>query len=270
MVRQLERGTFFGNNKRQLALDQVLITETSCGQEPVDWHWHENPHLSYSLYGHCLEKGKKYEHIIQPGSLVFHNNQDAHCNIRHAPVSRNFYIEFGPGWLKKYGLEGDMPGSIRCIKDPFIKAMVNRLYFETARQDQFSEMASESLLLEILGKISGKQATPQTRVPGWVAKVESIIHDEPPQKMTLSYLAEEAGIHPVHLSRNFRNYFHTNLGRYIRTIKVQQATLLLFKDISLTEIAYQSGFFDQSHFIRCFKERYKITPKAFRKIIRRS
>lgn len=270
MARQLEQGTFFGNNKRQLALDQVLITETACGQEPVDWHWHENPHLSYSLYGYCLEKGKNYEHHIHPGSLVFHNSQDAHRNERHAPVSKNFYIEFGPGWFKKYGMEDEIPESIRYIKDPFIKALVNRLYFETALQDQYSEMASESLLLEILGKISGKQATLQSCVPGWVAKVESIVHEESPQKLTLSYLAEAAGIHQVHLSRNFRNYFHTNLGRYIRTIKVQQASLLLFGPTPLTEIAYQSGFFDQSHFIRCFKECYKITPMAFRKIIRRS
>ena len=81
--------------------------------------------------------------------------------------------------------------------------------------------------------------------------------------------ANEANIHPVHLSREFSRHFHTHLGDYLRLVKVQRAmTLLGEPERLLTEIAFECGFADQSHFIRSFRAYYGMTPLEYRRLMR--
>ena len=73
-------------------------------------------------------------------------------------------------------------------------------------------------------------------------------------------------LHPVTLSRQFHNYFSCTLGEYIRKLKIAKAiTLIKSTKNPLTEIAYQCGF-DQSHFIRSFKQLTGFLPMSFRKL----
>jgi AraC family transcriptional regulator len=44
-------------------------------------------------------------------------------------------------------------------------------------------------------------------------------------------------------------------------------TLLGERQRLLTEIAFECGFADQSHFIRSFKNYYEVTPSEYRKLI---
>ena len=104
--------------------------------------------------------------------------------------------------------------------------------------------------------------------PRWVSQIKEILFYEFSDRLTLGYLSDTLGIHPVHLSRDFSKYFHCNLGEYIRKLKIQKSyTLLSNKQLTLTEIAYNCGFSDQSHFSRCFKSEAGISPKSYRKLI---
>ena len=78
---------------------------------------------------------------------------------------------------------------------------------------------------------------------------------------SLKNLSAILEIHPIHLSREFRRYFGTTLGNYIRLIKLNKAFYLLASNkFSMTEICYKCDFYDQSHFITNFKSVYKTTP----------
>jgi len=57
-----------------------------------------------------------------------------------------------------------------------------------------------------------------------------------------------------------------SLGEYIRLHKIKKAMpLLLDSNNSLTAIAHQTGFSDQSHFNRVFKAFFNTSPSAYRK-----
>jgi AraC family transcriptional regulator len=81
-------------------------------------------------------------------------------------------------------------------------------------------------------------------------------------------LANEVNVHPAHLSREFSRYFHTGLGDYLRLVKVNRAIRLLGDpERLLTEIAFECGFADQSHFIRSFRNYYGVTPLEYRRLM---
>jgi AraC family transcriptional regulator len=83
---------------------------------------------------------------------------------------------------------------------------------------------------------------------------------------SLNQLSVMLGLHPVTISRQFHHYYACTLGEYIRKLRVEKAlTLIKEREHSLTEIAFASGFADQSHFIRAFKRFTGLLPLAYKK-----
>jgi AraC family transcriptional regulator len=105
-------------------------------------------------------------------------------------------------------------------------------------------------------------------LPKWVEKIKVMVEVQYNQKLTLTMLSKEAGIHPMHLSRQFPKYFHVPLYYYVRQIKIEKATTMLYnKKYKLYEIAHQCGFTDPSHFNRCFRKIKGMNPSQYRKLI---
>jgi AraC-like DNA-binding protein len=74
-------------------------------------------------------------------------------------------------------------------------------------------------------------------------------------------------VHPSYLSREFSKYFdNLSFGDYIRKLRVEKA-IQLFQDPKLTmaDVAYLTGFSDQSHFARIFKKTTGKSPLVYRK-----
>lgn len=66
-------------------------------------------------------------------------------------------------------------------------------------------------------------------------------------------------------SKLFRRVVGKNFNDYLTTVRINEAErLLLSSDLSVTEIAYATGFATSSHFIEKFRKLKKITPKQYR------
>ena len=134
--------------------------------------------------------------------------------------------------------------------------------------DDVSSLAIQSRLLEVLGIMFRNTGDAQNKKPVWAGKIKEILHDDFFKSHTLDGLAITLGIHPVHLSRYFPKYFHCGLAEYLRKLRVEKSlALLASKALSLTEVAFECGFSDQSHFSRCFKDIMGVTPLTYKKLI---
>ncbi|MEN8250289.1 MAG: alpha/beta fold hydrolase [Bacteroidota bacterium] len=65
--------------------------------------------------------------------------------------------------------------------------------------------------------------------------------------------------------RDFKDKFETTPSRWIKAKRLEHAkTLLIESDLNINEICYDSGFVNVSHFIKTFKDKYKVPPHQFR------
>jgi YesN/AraC family two-component response regulator len=80
-------------------------------------------------------------------------------------------------------------------------------------------------------------------------------------------VADALQVNPTYLSREFARYFDDlSFSEYIRKLRIDKALHLLDATAySLGEIAYLTGFSDQSHFTRIFKQHTGQSPSAYRK-----
>jgi hypothetical protein len=85
--------------------------------------------------------------------------------------------------------------------------------------------------------------------------------------LRLTEAADALQVNPTYLSREFARYFdNLSFGEYIRKLRIEKALHLLDTTAySMGEIAYLTGFSDQSHFTRIFKQHTGQSPAAYRK-----
>ncbi|MEI6891885.1 MAG: AraC family transcriptional regulator [Pontiella sp.] len=80
-------------------------------------------------------------------------------------------------------------------------------------------------------------------------------------------IAKRADLSPSQLERNFKKAFQITLNKHIQDVRIRAAcTLLLSTHNTIASIAQDSGFYDHSHFSRCFKKKKGVAPSEFRKI----
>lgn len=221
-MQQLQTGTFFGTTNETIQLDFCTITNTEYTLDKVDWHYHEN---TFILKGKLLEVSKKETYHCTTGSLLFHNWQDAHYNIKPPVYTRGFHIEIKKDWFEDNELSHTQLEGSSFVDHPDTKILFHQLYRETKTIYQDSDVFIQQILLQILSKIQGSGKT--YKKPSWVLTLRHILHDRYADKLTLEDLSKELSIHPVHLCRDFSKYFYCTLGDYIRKLRVENALILL-------------------------------------------
>jgi AraC family transcriptional regulator len=178
------------------------------------------------------------------------------------PGSCHVNLEITDQFMKTYGLhthaavlEKSNPADARFL--------MLKIYKEVLANDQESLLSIESSLLHLLqfaGKSDHRQGS-----PAWVLKVSEALYDKWNENLTLSELALIANLHPANLSGYFPQYFGCTMGEFRRKIKIERALeLLKYRDLSLTAIAHNCGFADQSHFTRICKELTGWNPKQLK------
>jgi AraC family transcriptional regulator len=266
-MEQLQTGQFYGQTTETMNLDGVTLTDTEYTKDKVDWHYHKNAYFTFILQGKLIEGNKKETYNCSAGTLLFHNWQEPHFNLKPAGFTRGFHIEMEQQWMDNFSFQlNKLQGSIRIL-DTDLKLLLYKIFKETKINDDATPISLHGLLLQTLAGLQSNQETSFKSKPLWVNKVNEILHDRFSEKLSLNDLSGTLGIHPVHLSRDFSKHFHCSIGEYVRKLKIEKAlSLLSNKNNSLLDITFECGFSDQSHFIRSFKEITGINPLAYRKL----
>ena len=89
--------------------------------------------------------------------------------------------------------------------------------------------------------------------------------------LRIAELAAGLGLHPHYLSGVFRQTFGVAPQEYLARCRLAQAqALLIATDLSVTEVALESGFSSSSRFFAAFARRHGCSPRAFRQAHRTS
>src|SRR5690606_10462477 len=77
---------------------------------------------------------------------------------------------------------------------------------------------------------------------------------------------EQIGLSRRRIEQVFLEYTGLTISQFIIKIRVHNALRILSRrnDLSLTQIGLISGFYDQSHFIRCFKQYCGFSPSRYK------
>lgn len=95
-------------------------------------------------------------------------------------------------------------------------------------------------------------------------KTKKFLDDNYLSPITLDNLVHVSGISKYYLIRQFENSYGLSPHKYITNLRVNHSKALLKTSMDFASIALESGFYDQSHFTKCFKEYTGVTPKKYK------
>ncbi|HEX9447128.1 MAG TPA: AraC family transcriptional regulator [Dongiaceae bacterium] len=135
----------------------------------------------------------------------------------------------------------------------------------TEERDVLAALQRDEAMLILLAEVIREQrhSDSETAVPAAIAKVRSRIDDDPLAPLTLTDLAQEAGLSRFQMLRGFARATGLTPHAYLMQCRIHLARRLIAGGTSLAEAAAASGFADQSHMTRIFVRKYGVTPGAY-------
>jgi AraC family transcriptional regulator len=262
---QLESGKYLGANSKAWKVNGVNVSVTEYASKVFEgWHSHEDNHFSLIVQGGNREQRRNHEIEAVPGKILFYHSGELHRNMNTEHPSKNINVGFEQDFFHKYGINfSDFEfSSLGQLEAQFT---LTKIYHECVTNDAAAELCIHGLMLDLLTKKAGCNVHPTDSK--WTL-LKTILNDKWNETLSLNQLADMVNVHPVTISKAFPKLFGCTLGEYIRRIRIERAISLIWKNPSdsLTSVAHHCGFYDQSHFIKVFKQTTGWLPKEFKNI----
>lgn len=263
-INNLKGEKFFGQAATRRHVSSFILSEVFYKQ-PVKIPERTNKLAGYTLIldGKYSETfaGRLYHHSAM--SVIWRQAGISHSDYIDEEGCRLFKIEIQPSYLDKLNLFSTSPEYF-SERGGMLVWNAKKLYQEVNKWQIGSDQVVEGIVLQMLGYSMRKQ-TEEKQPPLWLKRVINRLNEEFTENIKVETLASDAGIHPVHLASVFRHFYHENISEYVQKLRINYAEKLLLSDKTpICEIAYMTGFTDQSHFTRMFKRYVGTTPGMFR------
>lgn len=241
----------------------VLNKSIEIGAIPFDI-----PNVEYSHYGDKVT----FDYFLEKHNLTDPSLHKMALIIRGADTDRHDLAPEVAGlWAITLGLSQNIKDDYQLLEIGFV--IYDALYTWAKHLSEVKHLSGspfERLLHEVyLTFIKDKKGNS----PAWVKELKDLIQDQLDAQFSIDLrnLADELNLNPTYVSRVFPRYFdNQNFAAYIRNARIEKAKELFDNsEYSLTEIAYMTGFSDQSHFTRVFKQITGESPSSFRRKLRK-
>jgi len=198
----------------------------------------------------------KESFIVKKDSLVCFNRFQPHQS-QNIDAKGYFAIYIDNNWLNSKFNNPIICKNIIEYKD--IYNIVNLAF--NSKKASFFELILEDIISKnsiAINKIDSKI----------VDKMLDFIYKNIEDKISIQTIAKRLNYNKEYLIRKFKTQMGLTPQQFITSLKIEiSANKLLQKNLSLTDIAYNYSFFDQSHYIKTFKSIYGISPKIYKKSI---
>ncbi len=117
----------------------------------------------------------------------------------------------------------------------------------------------------MLDRLLSSVSEPARREREFVCAMEQRLLLHPEEPLDLETFAESLHVSRFHLLREFKRSVGLPPHKFQMQNRIRKARkMMLDTRLPLTEVALAAGFYDQSHFIRCFRKLAGMTPSEFR------
>ncbi|WP_088226008.1 AraC family transcriptional regulator [Desulfosporosinus sp. FKB] len=238
-------------------------------------HFHD-----YYVLG-FIESGKRYltcnnqNYILNAGNITIFNPQDTHTCIQVDGKALDYRcINIEPNIMRRTVEEITGNGSLPHFKQTVlyhneIAASLRELNLMIFGEE--NDFIKEELFLFLLEQLieDYSDTIPKSFSQESTSEIKTAcayLESNYSKPITLDKLSELTGLSKYHLLRSFTRQKGISPYSYLVTIRINNAKKLLEQGMSPLDVAFQTGFSDQSHFSNFFKKLIGLTPKQYLKI----
>ncbi|MDD3218944.1 MAG: AraC family transcriptional regulator [Lachnospiraceae bacterium] len=254
----------------------------------IPWHWHEEVEFDYIVEGNTKLQTVNQSYILHKGEACFINRNVLCTFDNKTPCimdSHLFHAAFLGGYYKSIFETKYLNPVLQNKKAEVViisgettrqKEMLEKLRKTAALQQQentefqtrnyFSEIWL--LLLKEIQEMNTSNTPITTVNQERIQAMLSYIHENYKSKLTLEEIARAASISKRECIRCFQTSIHKSAFDYLMDYRIEVAKRLLHTtNLSVLEVAMESGFSEGAYFGKIFKKKCGKTPGAYRKLL---
>ena len=277
---------------QQLTIDQTkesfLCYWVRSHKFGFHWHYHPEFEITYVVNGNGTRLVGDSSHDFENHDLIFVGSNLPHTWISHDDFGIEgkemevIVLQFSGQIIENRAREIVELGNIGKLLEAsgrglnFPKEVREEAGGILKQMPEQTGLKRYNLLLEILDLLGSSTFSPLSSeyyAPNYsqtnetrIGKVFEHIHDHYHQPLSIGVLADVASMNEAAFCRFFKKTTGKSAINYINDLRIGKAcNLLNDADLSIGDVAFQSGFNNLTHFNRTFLKMKGTTPSRFRK-----
>ena len=159
-----------------------------------------------------------------------------------------------------------------CINHNFNESEINEITSkikvldkETSNPQIYTDIIKSSIISELVVLlIRSSSDSADENIPQLIQQAVVYVNTNFGEKLTLGGLAKELSVSVNYLGSLFKKYLKTSFNEYLNNIRLKYACkLLLTSDLTIKEVAFESGYSSVEYFSYTFKKIMHMSPGAY-------
>ena len=248
----------------------------------MPFHWHSEYEFLLVLEGTLSLSLDGNEVILQKGDVAFisggvvHGGSPADCIYECMVVDISGLLDTNKICrnLLDNILNSDTLITNKYKQGCEVSRLADRMFEAMEKEYTGYELTVTGLLFQILGEIVKDHTKTDSVImrSDYFKRIRQLknslrfIHANYGRTVTLTELANEAGMSPKYFCRYFKEMVNRTPIDYLNFYRIERACQSLTdSEKNITEIALDCGFNDLSYFIKTFKKHKGVSPKQYQK-----
>lgn len=218
-------------------------------------------------------------HYVEQGALVVMNPDQVHaCNPRQNSPWAYYMMHLDKNWLADFLQQAGVRTSA-LWRDTKVDTLCETALFESfvvlaelLMSAQYSSAEKEQKLKAYLARLflqldQQNQSTEDLLPANPLYKVAAYLSEHCQEDRAIESISAEFGYSAGYLVRAFKRHFNMTPHAYRLNRRVQLGQQALKQGQAISAVAQTTGFSDQAHFQRVFKQRVAATPDQYRRSV---
>jgi AraC family transcriptional regulator, exoenzyme S synthesis regulatory protein ExsA len=269
---------------RKMEVSELLFVEYTCMREETKFGiWSNNNYFAFISSGKKMWKSIYHAYEVNEGDIIFVKKG---ANLTHQFFDDEFCAififipdDFIKTFLKKNTVlldasQKDLSGQdavLRIQQDQLLESYYHsiRSYLSLAEKpnEKLLTLKFEELLLSLFSNEKHRELTDYfiSLCQNQAYHLSRVMEENFAYNLKLENYAKLCHMSLSAFKKAFNQHYHTTPAVWLKDKKLELALLrVLSSDISISQISFDCGFEDTSHFIRVFKQKYGLTPLQYR------
>jgi AraC-like DNA-binding protein len=271
---------------RKFEIGDLLFAHVTCPlHDGWSVQWAQHDHLVHTLTGRKTIRTVEETWTAEPGSTVYlkkgaywlrQDTDDEMCVLMFfMPDSfiRETVRQLAPNLAPVGEQSRSTETAIRVHNDVALRAFFQAMTVFLSSAERPPDVLLVMKLKELIAALVTSPSNPvlsaylRTLVSFGAPEIPAIMEANFRHNLPLEAFARLCHRSLSTFKREFREHYRVTPGRWLLERRLKCASRMLqTTDMSVTEIAFECGFEDSSHFSRAFKERYGRPPSAAREV----
>jgi AraC family transcriptional regulator, exoenzyme S synthesis regulatory protein ExsA len=272
------------NSFRKMEVSELLFVEYTCMREETKFGiWSNNNYFAFISSGKKMWRSIYHEYEVNEGDIIFIKKG---ANLTHQFFDDEFCAififipdDFIKAFLQRNSTLLQAPQKDLSSQDSVLRISDDQLlesyhqsihsYLSLAEKpnEKLLLLKFEELLLSLFSTNKNEALTDYfiSLCQNQQYHMTRVMEENFAYNLKLENYAQLCHMSLSAFKKAFKEHYHTTPASWLKNRKLDLAVHHAVRStLSISQIAFECGFEDTSHFIRVFKQKYEITPLQYR------